>query len=160
MAKGTKILQRRCNNAHVDSTNLVATDSLDSVVLQKRQQLGLQVEWEVAARGADLRAFPWGNTWEPTYCKSAHARSGAAHLEPCGSFATDRSPYGVMDLAGGVSDWTVSPAVTDADTERPDRICRGGSWNHLDLHARLASRHAMAPESVSVSVGFRLAHDP
>lgn len=116
-------------------------------------------EWEVAARGADGRFYPWGNVWEPTYCKSAHARPGPAHLEPCGSFPQDRSPYGVMDMAGGVSDWTASDAVRPRDGQKQERIYRGGSWNQLDLHARAASRHAASAESVSVSVGFRLAHD-
>jgi len=116
-------------------------------------------EWEVAARGADGRFYPWGNVWEPTYCKSAHARPGPAHLEPCGSFPQDRSPYGVMDMAGGVADWTVSDVVGARDGEVTERIYRGGSWNHLDLHARAASRHAASPQAVSVSVGFRLARD-
>ena len=116
-------------------------------------------EWEVAARGADGRFYPWGNVWEPTYCKSAHARPGAARLEPCGSFPQDRSPYGVMDMAGGVSDWTATAASKPRDGELPERIYRGGSWNHLDLHARAASRHAASPHAVSVSVGFRLARD-
>jgi formylglycine-generating enzyme required for sulfatase activity len=59
-----------------------------------------------------------------------------------------------MDLAGGVADWT------STTTAGNDRICRGGSWQRLDVHARAASRHAMSPTAVSFDVGFRLARDP
>jgi len=118
-----------------------------------------ELEWEVAARGADRRHFPWGQEWVPTYCMCAQSRPGPARLEACGSFPQDRSPFGVMDLAGGVSDWTESSISADWAEGAQERVVKGGSWNHLDLFAQAASRQLISPDSVSVSIGFRLAYD-
>jgi formylglycine-generating enzyme required for sulfatase activity len=60
----------------------------------------------------------------------------------------------VVDLAGGVADWTASTLNDDPE----QRICRGGSWQHLELRARAASRIPAHPLSVAPWLGFRLVH--
>lgn len=123
---------------------------------QQPYRLPTANEWEVAARGADERIYPWGNIWEPTFCNNALENPGAPRLTPIGSHPTDMSPYGVMDLAGGVAEWT-DERINDPDVGSMIAICKGGSWTRTDRDARLASRHPMFPDAVSRRVGFRLA---
>ena len=111
-------------------------------------------EWAVAARGGDGRTFIWGERWAPVLCKNAHSRAGLSRLEPVGTFTSDRSPFGVLDLAGGVADWTTS----EFDGNSGLRVCRGGTFQHLELRARAGSRELMDPRSVAPWLGFRLVH--
>lgn len=65
-----------------------------------------EVEWEVAARGHSGYQFPWGDDRAPLdEMKELGPQSR-------GRVPKDRSPFGVMDLAGGVVEWTSSSVGT------------------------------------------------
>lgn len=68
-------------------------------------------EWEKAARGADGRLFPWGNKFRQDFSftfENKEAKEKYGLWAPPGSIKEDCSPYGVMDMAGNVREWTDS----------------------------------------------------
>jgi len=120
-----------------------------------RFQLPTQDEWEKAARGPSGRFFPWGDAFDPTFCRSFESRTREQQEtmpEPIALYPIDESPYGVRDLAGGMREWTSSRLEGPA----PWRITKGGSWAHGSGIARSAGLTANAPENVFPSLGFRI----
>jgi formylglycine-generating enzyme required for sulfatase activity len=112
-------------------------------------------QWEKAARGTDGREYPWGNAWNPLACNTAEKGPGSTTI--VGSYPHDVSPYGCVDMAGNVAEWTISRAPAAAPATEPgDVIVRGGRWSNNGNLARCARRIAANPQATSLGGGFRV----
>ena len=131
----------------------------------QRVRLPTEDEWERAARGDDVREYPWGDTFDLTRANLAELR--LRERVPVGSFPAGASPFGFLDMAGNVDEWTSTlyAPYPDAPDDVPateswaldPHITRGGSWRHSRDLARCARRHGLYPnDDGEVGAGFRL----
>jgi serine/threonine protein kinase/formylglycine-generating enzyme required for sulfatase activity len=126
------------------------------------KRLPTSFEWQKAARGGTtldgkpnrfpMRNLPWGPELE--LARANVKRGDSAAPTPVGAFPTDVGPYGHLDLAGNVSEWTASV--------QPDglAIMRGGNWEQADqsnLANFCAIENPREPKVAMYTIGFRCA---
>jgi len=121
------------------------------------RRLPTAAEYEKAARGTEAFTYPWGNVWDATKLDSQVG--GARDTVPVGSYAEGKSPYGVLELAGNVFEWTSTPWPRGAPASAPERMVKGSSWDDWAGVGRGASGHARNHTLRHVIIGFRCAAD-
>lgn len=146
------------------------------------RRLPSEAEWERAARGDDMRTFPWGD--EPPNAHNSNSLNIAGDTSRVGSYPLGISPFGALDMAGNVWEWVADYYDPYYYAKSPDmnpsgpsnsglnylRVIRGGSFQDDLLSLRIANRgYDVGPDPsafpgqdayyghATVKIGFRCA---
>jgi serine/threonine-protein kinase len=139
-----------------------------------RYRLPTEMEWEYAARGqnagmpnAPMNLFPWGDQWVDGNANTLESRLNFPRNVD--SYPQGRSPFGILNLAGNVAEWTGTDfnhyPGSDQETPRENgyqgtyQVVRGGGFAYPKEFAMTTTRVWAKPVDKGPKLGFRCAAD-
>ena len=153
------------NNALYDDYPVVYVDwNMAKTYCEWRgASLPTESQWEKAAGGGLGFTYPWGGDID---CNKANYFTCKADTTKVGSYESGRSPYGLYDMAGNVSEWVVNwfdaypkNIKINSSYGTEYRVLRGGSWNFSGFDLRTSARSHYRPLNSEYFIGFRCAKD-
>lgn len=135
------------------------------------KRLPTEAEWEKAAswdwRTGTKLIWPWGNTFDDSKVRNG-SRDDTSRV---GKYPQGASPYGAMDMAGNVLEWTADYYAADYYATSPSsnpkgpatgygRVVRGGTWWDTETDLRTTRRRYKPANAREAYLGFRCARNP
>lgn len=166
---------------HVSWFDAAAYCAWLSEISGKAYRLPSEAEWEKGASwdpdaSGKKRHYPWGDGFDAAHCNTK--ASGIGDTTPEDAYPQGASPYGLLDMAGNVYEWTLS--LWGADMKAPTfgypydpsdgredvqagngimRVLRGGAFFHHAMYARSAHKIKSYPDYRVRTRGFRVYRD-